>query len=419
MTLRKLPDSFRYSINGVVSSRAVKFIGKLHSTLVDIETRDSWWESLRDEVRANTLRIGADLVLGYRETCSIHGDICLLSATGTAVKLDMCVSEESVTCRKQRDPKHRGAKNRPGRCPCEAVGLLLLPHAQIHVDSTKRHTLFRNMKLGRCRRCKQKHVPFVVLSTTEIPAGLETAGTPQYIQSCVTVDKSDQDTRENGANSISRKMPFIELRLYNQLLVKLYSMNYNAVFGISVEMEIGGSLLVGVITGSAVYIPGLPEPGPVIIKSPFQSSGVVNDNYVNVTVSVARKSHPERPGDAPEAARRRHPGVSRAPAGEAAHAAETPPRERAAEGAVGGAAEPAQSHRVHSLGRAPSSGRRRASCQRRRNGSSPRGPPRGVAYAWQHRQRPSQLLDVFLQRGSRLRLLLVLLLVLLLQRRRG
>ena len=89
MTLRKLPDSFRYSSNGVVASRAVKFIGKLHSTLVDIETRDSWWEGLRDEVRANTLRIGADLVLGYRETCSIHGDICLLSATGTAVKLDM------------------------------------------------------------------------------------------------------------------------------------------------------------------------------------------------------------------------------------------------------------------------------------------------------------------------------------------
>lgn len=241
------------------------------------------------------------------------------------------------------------------------------------MDSTKRHTLFRNMKLGRCRRCKQKHVPFVVLSTTEIPAGLETAGTPQYIQSCVTVDKSDQDTRENGANSISRKMPFIELRLYNQLLVKLYSMNYNAVFGISVEMEIGGSLLVGVITGSAVYIPGLPEPGPVIIKSPFQSSGVINDNYVNVTVSLQMASHPERPRHAPEAPCRRHPGVSRAAAGEAASPASSPPRERAAEGAVSHSAESAQLHRVLALGRAPSSGRRRARRQRRRDGSSPRG----------------------------------------------
>lgn len=80
-------------------------------------------------------------------------------------------------------------------------------------------------------------------------------------------------------------MPFIELRLYNQLLVKLYSLHCNAVFGISVEMEIGGSLLVGVITGTAVYVPGLPEPGPVSIKSPFPPSMSISpDNYKRVTV---------------------------------------------------------------------------------------------------------------------------------------
>ena len=88
LSIRKLPDCFHYTIGGVVASRAVKFLGKLHSKLLDIETRESWWEGLRDEVRANTLRIGADLVLAYRETCGIHGDICVLSATGTAIKLD-------------------------------------------------------------------------------------------------------------------------------------------------------------------------------------------------------------------------------------------------------------------------------------------------------------------------------------------
>lgn len=46
------------------------------------------------------------------------------------------------------------------------------------------------------------------------------------------------DTKENGANKISKRMPFIELRLYNQLLVKLHSLRCNAVFGISVEMEV-------------------------------------------------------------------------------------------------------------------------------------------------------------------------------------
>ena len=91
LSIYSLPDSFTYSINNIVASRAVKFIGKLHSTLIDVNTRDEWWEALRDEVKANTLRIGADVVLGYRETCSIDGDVCLLSATGTAVKLDVWV----------------------------------------------------------------------------------------------------------------------------------------------------------------------------------------------------------------------------------------------------------------------------------------------------------------------------------------
>lgn len=63
------------------------------------------------------------------------------------------------------------------------------------------------------------------------------------MQSCVSELKQDMDTKENGANKISKRMPFIELRLYNQLLVKLHSLRCNAVFGISVEMEVYHGLL--------------------------------------------------------------------------------------------------------------------------------------------------------------------------------
>lgn len=76
------------------------------------------------------------------------------------------------------------------------------------------------------------------MSTTEIPAGLETVGDPIYIQSCVSEMKSEYDTRENDANNISGRMPFIELRLYNQLIAKMNALNCNAVFGIQVEMEV-------------------------------------------------------------------------------------------------------------------------------------------------------------------------------------
>lgn len=50
--------------------------------------------------------------------------------------------------------------------------------------------------------------------------------------------KSEYDTRENDANNISGRMPFIELRLYNQLIAKMNALNCNAVFGIQVEMEV-------------------------------------------------------------------------------------------------------------------------------------------------------------------------------------
>lgn len=59
-----------------------------------------------------------------------------------------------------------------------------------------------------------------------------------YIQSCVSEMKSEYDTRENDANNISGRMPFIELRLYNQLMAKMNALNCNAVFGIQVEMEV-------------------------------------------------------------------------------------------------------------------------------------------------------------------------------------
>ena len=83
-----------------------------------------------------------------------------------------------------------------------------------------------------------------MLATTEIPAGLETVGDPVYIQSCVSEMKSEYDTRENDANSISGRMPFIELRLYNQLIAKMNALNCNAVFGIQVEMEVCGVVAV-------------------------------------------------------------------------------------------------------------------------------------------------------------------------------
>lgn len=135
-------------------------------------------------------------------------------------------------------------------------------------------------------QCKCGHrAPLYVFSTAEIPPSLITCGSPRFVQACVVEKKLDQDTRENGANTINRMLPFLEQRLYSQLTTKMLALHCNAVFGISIEMEVGGTLLAGVITGTAVNIPGLTQMHSIEIAGPF-SHGCMENGYVQINVGI-------------------------------------------------------------------------------------------------------------------------------------
>lgn len=69
---------------GLVAARSVKFLGKLEATLSDQETREGWWEELRDEIKNHAKTLCCDTIVGYSESCTVFGDICVLSAVGTA-----------------------------------------------------------------------------------------------------------------------------------------------------------------------------------------------------------------------------------------------------------------------------------------------------------------------------------------------
>ncbi|CAM9883241.1 unnamed protein product, partial [Ectocarpus sp. 8 AP-2014] len=84
MTLREMFPFVRFRIGGLVVSRSVKYLGKLASKLSDQETRDGWWAELREEIRSHAMLLCCTHVIGYSETTSIHDDVVLLSATGTA-----------------------------------------------------------------------------------------------------------------------------------------------------------------------------------------------------------------------------------------------------------------------------------------------------------------------------------------------
>ena len=137
-------------------------------------------------------------------------------------------------------------------------------------------------------------------------------------------------------------------------------------------LQIGGSLLVGVITGSAVYIPGLPAPGILRIKSPFRDFNS-SSSYAQVSVPSFPLSHAtEQSRLAPGAPRRRaraHPkeagsGLARGlrEAEEAGGEAATPPQGEDPEASSAAHAERELPRRVAGDGgRGGRGGRERAS----------------------------------------------------------
>jgi hypothetical protein len=118
LTIRDFDPNVRVRIGGLVTARSVKYLGNLASSLLDQETRDSWWNELRDEIRCEStcftlycilstavigrlthfnvgrfVRIRAHAkilccshVVGYLEGSTIHDDSCVLSITGTAAR---------------------------------------------------------------------------------------------------------------------------------------------------------------------------------------------------------------------------------------------------------------------------------------------------------------------------------------------
>lgn len=50
----------------------------------DQETRESWWEELRDDIKNHASTLCCTHIVGYSESCTIFGDVCVLSAIGTA-----------------------------------------------------------------------------------------------------------------------------------------------------------------------------------------------------------------------------------------------------------------------------------------------------------------------------------------------
>uniref|UniRef100_A0A8C9X4H2 C2 domain-containing protein 5 n=1 Tax=Sander lucioperca TaxID=283035 RepID=A0A8C9X4H2_SANLU len=83
-TLTSFPPGFLLHVGGVVSARSVKLLDRIHNP-DEPETRDAWWEEIRQEIKSHAKALGCHGVVGYSESTSICEEVCILSASGTAV----------------------------------------------------------------------------------------------------------------------------------------------------------------------------------------------------------------------------------------------------------------------------------------------------------------------------------------------
>eukprot|EP01102_Stenamoeba_stenopodia_P015331 TRINITY_DN5210_c1_g1_i2.p1 TRINITY_DN5210_c1_g1~~TRINITY_DN5210_c1_g1_i2.p1 ORF type:complete len:983 (-),score=198.93 TRINITY_DN5210_c1_g1_i2:102-3050(-) len=80
LTIRSFSNVIQMRLAGIVSVRAVKL---LKSDKV-LKHRDKWWSEVRTEIKSHASALGCNYIIGYSETTSIHGDTCVVSASGTA-----------------------------------------------------------------------------------------------------------------------------------------------------------------------------------------------------------------------------------------------------------------------------------------------------------------------------------------------
>jgi len=87
LTCAQMPMGAQVRMGGVVAARSIKCLERLRSDSLDREARDRWWAELRAEVRSHALQLRCHAIVGYQERAVIDEDVCILSATGTAVRV--------------------------------------------------------------------------------------------------------------------------------------------------------------------------------------------------------------------------------------------------------------------------------------------------------------------------------------------
>ncbi|KAM9854276.1 C2 domain-containing protein 5 [Aulostomus maculatus] len=261
-TLTSFPLGFLVHVGGVVSARSVKLLDRIHNP-DEPETRDAWWEEIRQEIKSHAKALGCHAVVGYSESTSICEEVCILSASGTAAILNPRYMREG--CLDIGSTEHRFEDPSPPSC-----GFCHIPYDEFNMPFPAQLTY--------CYHCRRQKVPDVLFTTIDLPSEAAVTGKGCLIQARLCRLKKKAQGEVN-ATAISNLLPFMEYELHTQLMNKLKLRSMNALFGLRIQISVGENMLLGLASATGVYLTALPAPGGIQIagKTPGDLS---NEHHI-------------------------------------------------------------------------------------------------------------------------------------------
>uniref|UniRef100_A0A671KI32 C2 domain-containing protein 5-like n=1 Tax=Sinocyclocheilus anshuiensis TaxID=1608454 RepID=A0A671KI32_9TELE len=266
-TLTAFPPGFLLHVGGVVSARSVKLLDRIHNP-DEPETRDAWWEEIRQEIKSHAKALGCHAVVGYSESTSICEEVCILSASGTAAILSSRFMQDGPL-----DAEHRLFEEvvSPG------CGFCHIPYDELNIPFPAQLTY--------CYCCRHYKVPDVLFTTIDLPTEANVTGKGCLIQArlCRTKKKAQG---EGNATAISNLLPFLEYELHTQLMNKLKLRGMNALFGLRIQISVGETMLLGLASATGVYLTALPSPGGIQITGKTPSDITYEQHISNMQKKI-------------------------------------------------------------------------------------------------------------------------------------
>ena len=125
----------------------------------DLESRDKWWNEIRNEIRSQLVSLNCHVVLGYSENRSICEDVCVLSASGTAAIVD----ETYFSSPSSFDQSNHSPPNEQQQQQQNSINNFVDLNSHSYSSFARCSSSANNSKAKSCKLC---HIPY---SENELP----------------------------------------------------------------------------------------------------------------------------------------------------------------------------------------------------------------------------------------------------------